>query len=43
MHVVPSDIGRLITDIKLKVDVPDLEGFLREAIDSLSVVQRERS
>ena len=41
LHVVPSDIGRLISEIKLKIEVPDLEGFLREAIDSLRAVVRE--
>ena len=41
LHVVPSDIGRVVTEIKLKVNVPDLEELLREAIDSLRSMSRD--
>ena len=41
LHVMPSDIGRHVSEIKPKVIVPDLEEFLRAAIDSLSPSVRE--
>jgi two-component system CheB/CheR fusion protein len=39
--LVPSDIGRLITDIKAEIDVPDLEALTRKVIDGLCVEERE--
>jgi serine phosphatase RsbU (regulator of sigma subunit)/PAS domain-containing protein len=41
LHIVPTDVGRLITQIKPKVDVPDLESVLLEAIESLSPAVRD--
>ncbi len=41
LHVVPSDIGRHVSEIKPRLIVPDLEEFLRAAIDSLSPSARE--
>ena len=41
LHVVPSDIGRHVSEIKPRVIVPDLEEFLRAALDSLSPSVRE--
>ena len=35
--LVPSDIGRPITDIKAEIDVPDLEALPRKVIDGLCV------
>jgi two-component system CheB/CheR fusion protein len=41
LHVLPTDIGRLVTDLRLPIDVPDLEQMIAESIDSLSVKSRE--
>ena len=41
LNVAPSDIGRPIGDLRLSVEVPDLEALLREAIETLSVQERE--
>jgi two-component system, chemotaxis family, CheB/CheR fusion protein len=41
LHVLPTDIGRLVTDLRLPINVPDLESMIAESIDSLSVKTRE--
>ena len=41
LHLLPTDVGRLVTDLRLPIDVPDLEEMIAESIDSLSVKQRE--
>ena len=41
LRVIPADTGRSITDIKLNIDVPDLEELLLEVMNSLSVKERE--
>ncbi len=41
LHVLPTDIGRLVTDLRLPIDLPDLESMIAESIDSLSVKSRE--
>ena len=41
LHVVPTDIGRLVTDLRLPIDVPYLGRMIAESIDSLSVKTRE--
>ncbi len=41
LHVVPSDIGRRLSEIKPKITIPDLDEFLHVAIDSLSPSVRE--
>jgi PAS domain S-box-containing protein len=41
LHVLPTDIGRLVTDLRLPIDVPDLEQMITESIDSLNVKTRE--
>ena len=35
LRVIPADVGRLITDIKLNIDVPDLEKLILGVIASL--------
>ncbi len=35
LRVIPADVGRLITDIKLNIDVPDLEKLILSVIESL--------
>jgi two-component system, chemotaxis family, CheB/CheR fusion protein len=39
--VIPSDVGRLITDLKLRVDVPDLEELLGDVIDTMTLKERD--
>jgi two-component system CheB/CheR fusion protein len=40
-NLVPTDIGRPISDFKLNFSVPDLEPLLKEAIDTASPRERE--
>jgi two-component system, chemotaxis family, CheB/CheR fusion protein len=41
LHVLPTDIGRLVTDLRLPIDVPDLTQMIADSIDSLAVKTRE--
>lgn len=41
LNIIPTDIGRPITDIKLKVNIPDLEKLVVEVIDTISVKSLE--
>ena len=41
MNLIATDIGRPITDIVLRVDLPDLEDLLRQAINNVAVAERE--
>jgi len=41
LRVIPADVGRLITDIKLNIDVPDLEKVILGVIESLQPVGRD--
>jgi len=41
LKVVPSDLGRPIADIKLNVDVPDLEPLIAKVLDSLQPEERD--
>jgi len=41
LHLIPTDIGRLITDLKLNIDVPNLARIISEVIDSLSATELE--
>jgi two-component system CheB/CheR fusion protein len=41
LNLIPTDIGRPIGDLKLKIDVPDLEGILDDVTKDLAVVERE--
>ena len=38
--MIPADVGRLITDIKLNIDVPDLEKLLLSVIESLQPAEQ---
>lgn len=40
-NVIASDVGRPITDIKLRIDVPDLSELVAEVIDTVSMIERE--
>jgi two-component system, chemotaxis family, CheB/CheR fusion protein len=41
MRVIPSDVGRPLSDIKLRVPLPDLEHQIRAAIEMLRVTEQE--
>lgn len=41
LSLIPADIDRQILDLKLKIDVPDLEELLVEVLDTITVQQRE--
>jgi two-component system CheB/CheR fusion protein len=41
LNLIPTDIGRPISDIKPNIDCPDLEGLITEAIDSVTIKERE--
>ncbi|HEU4370669.1 MAG TPA: chemotaxis protein CheB [Methylomirabilota bacterium] len=41
LNMASGDIGRLIGDLRLSVEVPDLEALLREVIETLTVQERE--
>jgi len=41
LNLIPTDVGRSIGDIKLNVDVTDLEDLLTDAIDTVRVRERE--
>ena len=40
-NILPTDIGRRITELKPNVDIPDLENILREVIETLEMQQRK--
>jgi len=41
LNLIPTDVGRPLTDIKLNVDVPDLETILANVLESIQPFQRE--
>lgn len=41
LNIHTHDVGRSIIDIKLGIDVPDLEGFLTEAVRAFSTIERD--
>ena len=41
LSLLPSDVGRSISDFKLKINVPDLEDLVRGVLDHLTPAQRE--
>jgi two-component system CheB/CheR fusion protein len=41
LKVVPSDIGRQIADIRLNIDVPDLESMIASVLETLLPIERE--
>jgi PAS domain S-box-containing protein len=41
LHLLPSDVGRPITDIRLRVDVPDIDELISETIQRGEEVKRE--
>jgi len=41
LNVIPGDEGRLITDLRLHIDIPDLAALLGEVIDTVTLRERE--
>jgi two-component system CheB/CheR fusion protein len=41
LNLIPSDIGRRISDIKPNIDSPNLERLITDAVDSVTTVERE--
>ena len=41
LNLIATDVGRPITDIRLKVEVPDLEAILVEVVETVQPYQRE--
>jgi two-component system CheB/CheR fusion protein len=41
LNVVPTDIGRPISDIRLNIKIPDLEAAITQTLDSLQPQQRD--
>jgi len=35
LNLIPADVGRPITDIKMKIELPDLDKLIMDVIDSL--------
>jgi len=40
-NILPTDIGRPLTELRPNIDVPDLENILREVIETLSTRERK--
>jgi two-component system CheB/CheR fusion protein len=41
LNLIPTDVGRPVSDIKLNIDVPDLEHLVAETMETVSVHERE--
>jgi two-component system CheB/CheR fusion protein len=41
LNLIPTDVGRPISDIKPNIDCPDLEKLIGESIDSVTTQERE--
>jgi two-component system CheB/CheR fusion protein len=41
LNLIPTDVGRPVSDIKLNIDVPDLENLIVTTMDTISVHERE--
>ncbi|HEY9073279.1 MAG TPA: PAS domain-containing protein, partial [Desulfobaccales bacterium] len=41
LNLIPTDLGRPIGDIRLKVRVPDLEAVIKEVLDTLTIKEME--
>jgi two-component system, chemotaxis family, CheB/CheR fusion protein len=40
-NILPTDIGRRITELRPNIDLPDLENILRDVIETLNMVERK--
>ena len=41
LNLIPTDIGRPITDLKPNIDLPNLEGLVAESIDTMNLKELE--
>jgi two-component system CheB/CheR fusion protein len=41
LNIIPADIGRPVTDLRLGIRIPDLEHMISEVLDSVIVKERE--
>ncbi|HEX4795658.1 MAG TPA: chemotaxis protein CheB [Humisphaera sp.] len=41
LNLIPTDLGRPISDIKPNIDCPDLESLITDSIESMSIRERE--
>src|SRR6476660_5932075 len=41
LSLLPTDVGRKVTDFRLKLNVPDLEPLFLDVIDNLHIKERE--
>ena len=41
LNLIPTDVGRPISDIKPNIDCPDLEQLIAEAVDTVTIKERE--
>jgi len=41
MKVIPTDVGRPLSDVKLRVSLPEMDGDIVSAVDHLNVTERE--
>ena len=41
LKVIDGDVGRLITDLRLRIDIPDLEELLTEVIETMALNERD--
>ena len=41
LNLIPTDVGRPISDIKLPIDLPDLESLLADVVDTVTAHERE--
>jgi two-component system CheB/CheR fusion protein len=41
LHLIPTDVGRPISDLQPRINVPNLEQLLRDVLDSLVPYERE--
>jgi two-component system CheB/CheR fusion protein len=39
-NILPTDIGRRLTELRPNVDMPDLESILRDVLETLSIRER---
>lgn len=41
LNLIPADVGRQINDMKLNINVPDLEQVISDVIDTISIKEQE--
>ena len=41
LNLIPSDVGRPIVNLRPNIDCPDLEALIQEAVDNVTVKERE--